>query len=145
MALKRPCRACKSTARGTGWVVETFQESDEDDELDRQAQQRPRDLHPHAIATATSTSTRSSIFNAFTPPQSALPPILAQSSFNFMDTTPSNDFQAADENVGFAMDIDTMFEEYNLMDPELSAAWDDNHGLRAKQTRTVSVSCSTPF
>ena len=62
-----------------------------------------------------------------------------------MDATLSKDFQAADENVGFAMDIDSMFEEYNLMDPELSAAWDEDHGLKAKRARTASVSESTLF
>jgi hypothetical protein len=43
-----------------------------------------------------------------------------------MDATPSdNNFQAANENAGFAMDIDTIFDEYDFMDPELSAAWDE--------------------
>jgi hypothetical protein len=142
MALKRPRTACKSKAHGDGWVIETFQESDEDDELPLgwQAQQRPRDLHPHAITVATPASTHSSIVNAFTPPQSALPLRPAHKPFNFMDATPSdNNFQAANENAGFAMDIDTIFDEYDFMDPELSAAWDEGHGLKAKRARTASV------
>jgi hypothetical protein len=36
--------------------------------------------------------------------------------------------------------VDSFFEEYGLMDPELSAAWDEDHSLRAKRARTASVS-----
>jgi hypothetical protein len=36
--------------------------------------------------------------------------------------------------------MDTFFQEYGLMDPELSTAWDEEHGLKPKQIQTASVS-----
>jgi hypothetical protein len=41
------------------------------------------------------------------------------------------------------MDVDSLFQEHNFMDPELSTAWDEEYGLKAKQARTASVSSST--
>jgi len=141
-AMKRPRRAGKSKARGAGWAAEAFQESDDGDELNQQPRQRPRDLHPHAIVNATPTGAHSSIVNAFTHP-----PVTkaAQEAFYFMDTLPSQETHAADHNDSFDVDIDTIFQEYGFMDPELSAAWDEDHGLKAKRTRTASVRKSITF
>jgi len=138
--MKRPRRAGKSKVRGAGWAAETFQESDDDDELGWQARQRPKDLHPHTIVNSTPTGTHSSIVKAFTNPQPVLPPKPAKQTFDFMDATPHCASQLAGDNDSFAMDIDTIFEEYNLMDAELSTAWDEDHGLKAKRARTASVS-----
>jgi len=135
MTLKRR-RAGRSKARGVGWAAETFQESDVDEGLGRQPLQRPKVLHPHAIVNATPASSQSSIVNAFTDAQPIPVSKCAPKPFNFLDTTPPN---LADPNSDSALDMDSIFEEYNLMDPELSAAWDEDHGLQSKRARTASV------
>jgi hypothetical protein len=136
MAMKR--RAGKLTTRGTGWTAETFQESD-DDEMGGQPRQRLRDLHPHAMVNATWGTAQSSLVNVGHT-LSVPPPKSAQKSFDFLDTPPSKKFRTADE-----IDLDSTFEEYGFMDPELSAAWDEDHDLKAKRARTASVSYSTLF
>jgi hypothetical protein len=35
--------------------------------------------------------------------------------------------------------MDSIFQEYGLIDPELSAAWDKNHSLKPKQAQAASV------
>ena len=135
-------RTGKSNARGFGWAAETFQEGDDDDELGRRPPQQPKDLHPHAIVNATPESSQLSIVNSFTHAQPIPAFKLTPKPFEFLDTTPSN---LADTNSGSALDLDSILEEYNLMDPELSAAWDDDHGLKSKRARTASVSKSMRF
>jgi hypothetical protein len=136
--MKRRGRPGNSSARGAGWAAETYHESDDDDAPGQKPKQRLKDLHPHAIVSASPAGSHTSIVNAFTHTQ-ATQPQPSQKSFHFVDTPlPSND-----DN--FEMDIDSIFQEFDLMDPELSASWDDDHGLKAKRTRTASVSESIPF
>jgi hypothetical protein len=138
--MKRLRRAGKSNVRGAGWGAETFQESDSDDE---QPRRRAKDLHPHAIVNATPAGAQSSIVNAST--DFAAPPKPAQQSFQFTDTPGSNDTYAAPNYDGSEVDMDAIFQEFGFMDPELSAAWDEDHGLKAKRVRTASVSQSIHF
>ena len=140
--MKRPCRAGTLRGRGAGWAAETFQESDDDnDELGQQPQQCPKDLHSHAIVNATPASTQSSIVNAFTHSQ----PQPAQKPLHFVETPVSHNIHAISSDVGSDMDIDSFIQENNLMDPDLSTAWDDDHGLRAKRACTALVSKSMRF
>jgi len=140
MAMKRLRTDRKSKAHGAGWATETFQESDDNDNDTQQPRQRPKDLHPHAIINATPASTHLSIINAFTHPQSTtVLPKPAHKDFNFLDTPSSQKIQATSSDDAFDMDIDLIVQEYNLMDPELSTAWDEDHGLKAKRTQTASV------
>jgi len=126
----------KSSTRGTGWSAETYQESDSDDASVQQSRQRPGDLHPHTIINATPAGTQSSIVNAFADHSNV--PKAAPKPFVFLDTPASsgNDF-AVDND--FETTFEAMCQEYRLMDPELSAAWDEDHGLKAKRARTASV------
>ena len=136
--MKRSRRPVKSNTRGAGWSVETYQESDSDDGVGQQPRQRVKDLHPHAIVTATPSGTQSSVINAFT--QLGPLPKPVQKSFQFVDVPPSDSIDA-DINEGILeMSMDSFFQEHGLMDPELSAAWDEDHGLKAKRARTASVS-----
>ena len=136
--MKRLWRPVKSNTRGAGWSVETYQESDSDDGLGQQPWQHVKDLHPHAIVTATPSGTQLSIIKAFTK-LGPLPKDM-QKSFQFVDAPPSDSFDA-DINEGILeMSMDSFFQEYGLMDPELSAAWDEDHGLKEKRARTASVS-----
>ena len=128
----------KSNTHSAGWSVETYQESDSDDRLGQQPRQRVKDLHPHAIVTATPSGTQSSVIKAFTE-LGPLPKDM-QKSFQFVDAPLSDSFDA-DINEGILeMSMDSFFQEYGLMDPELSAAWDEDHGLKAKWAQTASVS-----
>ena len=140
--MKRLHRACKSKARGAGWAAEAFQESDGDDELSQQPRQRPRDLHPHAIVNASPTGAHSSIVNAFT---HSLATKAAREAFHFVDAPPSQEAHATENEDDFNVDLNAIFQEYGFMDPELSAAWDEDHGLKAKRTRTASVRKSITF
>lgn len=63
-----------------------------------------------------------------------------QKPFHFVDALPSNDIDATINDNILEMDMDSFFQEYGLMDPELSAAWDEDHGLKAKRAQTASVS-----
>jgi hypothetical protein len=57
-----------------------------------------------------------------------------------VDVPPSDSIDP-DINEGILeMSMDSFFQEHGLMDPELSAAWDEDHGLKAKRARTASVS-----
>ena len=143
-AMKRLRTAGKSSACGVGWAAETYQASDDDDELAQQPKQHLKDLHPHAIISATPAGSYTSIVNTFAHTQ-ATQPKSTQKAFHFVDTPPPNPFHAARNDDSFEMDIDSIFQEYNLMDPELSASWDEDHGLKAKRARTASVSESTLF
>ena len=121
-----------------GWSVKTYQESDSNDRLGQQPQQHVKDLHPHAIVTATPSETQSSVINTFT--QLGPLPKAVQKSFQFVDA-PLSDSIDADINEGILeMSLDFFFQEYGLMDPELSATWDEDHGLKAKRAWTASVS-----
>jgi len=131
-------RTVKSN-RGAGWAVESFQESDSDGE---QPRRRPKDVHPHAIVNATPAGAHSSVLNAST--IAAAPTKPALRPFHFTDTV-SNDTHEATNDQGSEMDMESIFQEYGLMDPELSAAWDEDHGLKAKRARTASVSQSMLF
>jgi len=142
--MKRSRRAGRSRARGAGWAAEIFQASDSDEELDRQHRPRPKELHPHAIVNATPAGAQSAVVNAIAHPQETLPKTVQQ-PFHFVDTLSSNNFHTTINDEGSAMDVDSFFEEYSLMDPELSAAWDEDHGLRAKRARTASVRKSKAF
>jgi len=142
--MKRLRRAGRSKARGTGWAVETFQESDSEEQLGQPSRQRPRELHPHAIVNATPEGAESAIVNAAAHPQETLPKT-GQMSFQFVDTMPSSDFLTTANSDRSKTAMDSLFEEFGLMDPELSAAWDEDHGLGAKRTRTASVSQMEPF
>ena len=145
-SMKRSRHLGKSSTRGaglgTGWTGETYQESDSDDGLGQKNRQRPRDLHPHTIVNATPSGTQSTIVNAFA--NSSNIPKPALKPFLFVDTPTSdgNDF-AIDHD--FEMNLEAMFQEYGLMDPELSTAWDEDHGLKAKRARTASVRKSSIF
>jgi hypothetical protein len=142
--MKRLRRAGNSSTHGVGWATETYQESDDDDTLGQHPKQRLKDLHLHAIVSATPASSHTSIVNAFTHTQDTQPKS-SQKTFHFVDTPLPNPFHAAQNDDSFEMDIDSIFQEYNLMDPELSASWDEDHGLKAKWTRTASVSESILF
>lgn len=139
-SMKRSRHLGKSSTRraglGAGWTGETYQESDSDDGLGQKPRQRPRDLHPHTIVNATPAGTQSTIVNAFA--DSSNIPKPAPKPFLFVDTPASdtNDF-AFDHD--FEMNLEAMFQEYGLMDPELSVAWDEDHGLKSKRARTASV------
>jgi hypothetical protein len=141
-AMKRSRRIGKSSTRGAGWTAETYQESNSDDGLGQQPRQRPRDLHPHTIVNATPAGTQSSIVNAFAEHSNIPKP--APKPFLFVDTpaSSSNDFTFDND---LEMNLETMFQEYGLMDPKLSAAWDEDHGLKAKRARTASVWESASF
>lgn len=130
--MKRSRRPAKPNRRGAGWTGDTYQESDSDN--GPESRHRPKDPHPHVIVSATPAGTQSSVVNAFTHP-AALP----KPTFEFVDPPPSNDNDAQVNYEDFEM-LDSFFQEYGLMDPELSAAWDEDHGLKAKRTRTASVS-----
>jgi hypothetical protein len=134
--MKRPRRPEKSNARGTGWSVETYQESDSDN--GQQPRHCVKDPHPHAIINATPSGMQASVINAFTHP--APLPKAVQKPFHFVDAPPSNNIDATINDNILEMDMDSFFQEYGLMDPELSAAWDEDHGLKAKRARTASVS-----
>jgi len=125
-------RPAKSNRRCAGWTGETYQESDSDN--GPEPCHRPKDPHPHVIISATPASTQSSVVNAFTQP-AALP----KPTFEFADPPPSNDNDAHINYEDFE-NMDSFFQEYGLMDPELSAAWDEDHGLKSKRARTASVS-----
>lgn len=127
-------RRGKSTVRGVGWGAETFQESDSENEHPRQ---RPKDVHPHTIVNATPAGTQSSVVNAST--ILSAPPESVPRAFEFTDT-PSNDTHMTNNDDIYEVDLESVFQEYGFMDPELSAAWDEEHGLKAKRSRTASVS-----
>lgn len=129
-------RRVKSNVCGAGWAVETFHESDSEDE---QPRQRPKDVHPHAIVNVTPAGAHSSVVNASM--TAAAPTKPAPRPFHFTDT-PSNDTHAATNDPDSEVDMNSIFQEYGFMDPELSAAWDEDHGLKAKRARTASVSKS---
>lgn len=135
-AMKRSQHIGKSSTRGAGWTAETYQESDSDDGSAQQPRQRPRDLHPHTIVNATPAGTQSSIVNAFA--DHAGVPKPAPKPFIFVDTPASSRSEFTMDN-DFEMTFEAMCQEYGLMDPELSAAWDEEHGLKAKRARTASV------
>jgi hypothetical protein len=120
-----------------GWGAETFQESDSENE---QPRQRPKDVHPHTIVNATPAGTHSSVVNAST--ILPAPPESVPQAFEFTDT-PFNDTHMTNNDDIYEMDLETVFQEYGFMDPELSAAWDEEHGLKAKRARTASVSDAT--
>jgi hypothetical protein len=140
--MKRSRRAGRST-RGAGWAGEIFQASDSDEDLDQQHRPRPKELHPHAIVNATPAGAHSAVVNAIA--HQATLPKTVQQPFHFVDTLSSNNFYTTINDKGSAMDVESFFEEYGLMDPELSAAWDEDHGLRAKRARTASVRKSKAF
>ena len=142
--MKRPRKTGASKGYGAGWTTESFQESD-DDELSQQPRQRPRDLHPHAIVNATPASTQSSIVNAFTHPQTGIPQPAHKPSFHFVETPVSQTINSTSNNDGLDIDINSFFQEHDFMDPELSAAWDEEYGLKTKRARTASVSGSTLY
>jgi hypothetical protein len=142
--MKRLRRAGNSSARGAGWAAETYQESNDDDGPGQQPKQRLKELHPHAIVSATPAGSHTSIVNAFTHTQ-ATQPQPSQKAFHFVDTPQPTPFRVARDDDNFEMDIDSIFQEFNLMDPELSASWDEDHGLKAKRARTASVSESMSF
>ena len=96
------------------------------------------DLHPHAIVNATPASTQSSIVNAFTHPQTGIPQPAQKPGFHFAETNISS----TSNDDGLDIDINSFFQEHNFMDPELSVAWDEEYGLKAKRARTASVSSS---
>lgn len=97
-----------------------------------------KDLHPHAIVNATPSGTQSSVVNAFTQPKPL--PKAAPKSFQFVDAPAPHELDAdLNENI-LEMSMDSFFREHGFMDPELSAAWDEDHGLKAKRARTASVS-----
>ena len=131
--MKRSRRPAKSNRRRAGWTGETYQESDSDN--GPEPRHRPKDPHPHVIVSATPAGTQSSVVNAFTQP-AALP----KPTFEFTDPPPSNDNDAQVLHYEDFENMDSFFQEYGLMDPELSAAWDEDHGLKSKRTRTASVS-----
>jgi hypothetical protein len=139
--MKRSRRPAKSNPRGAGWTGETYQESDSDD--GPEPRQRPKDLHPHVIVSATPAGTQSSVVNAFTHPTALPKP--TQKPFQFVDPPPSNDNDTLVNYDDFERNMDSFFQEYGLMDPELSAAWDEDHGLKAKRARTASVSKLIPL
>jgi len=134
--MKRSRRVGKSSTRGAGWSAETYQASDSDDGSVPQPRQRAQEPHPHTIVNATPTGTQSSIVNAFAEPSSVPKP--APKPFLFVDTPPSSSNDFAIDN-DFQMDFEAMCQEYGLMDPEASAAWDEEHGLKAKRARTALV------
>ena len=136
--MKRTRRAAKSSTRGAGWTGESYQESDSEDEQGQQPQQCPKDLHPHVIVNATPSGTQSSFVNAFTHLGSQPKPV--PKVFEFVDTAPSNDNDGFINASDFEMNMESFFQEYGLMDPELSTAWDEDHGLKAKRAHTASVS-----
>jgi len=35
--------------------------------------------------------------------------------------------------------MDSIFQEYGFIDPELSATWDEDHGLKLKRAQAASV------
>jgi len=142
--MKRPRRAGRSNAHGAGWVAEMFQESDSEEQLGQPSRQRLKELHPHAIVNATPEGAESAIVNAAAHPQEALPKTV-QKSFQFMDTLPPNDFFTTTNGDRSEMAMDSLFEEFGLMDPGLSAAWDEDHDLRAKRARTASIRKMEPF
>jgi hypothetical protein len=144
--MKWPWKAGTSKGYGAGCTTETFQESGDDaDELGQQPRQHPRDLHSHAIVNATPAGTQSSIVNAFTHPQASILNQPAQKpGFHFVETTVSQNIDPTGNNDGFNIDMDSFFQENNFMDPELSIAWDEEYGLKAKRAHTASVSSSTP-
>ena len=111
--MKRSRQPAKSNRRSTGWTGETYQESDSDN--GPEPRHRPKDPHPHAIVSATPTGTQSSVMNAFTQPA-----VLPKPTFEFMDPPPSNN----NDHVNYEdfENMDSFFQEYGLMDPELSAA-----------------------
>ena len=141
--MKRPRKTGTLNGYGAGWTMETFQESDNDSELSQQPRQRPRDLHPHAIVNATPASTQSSIVNAFTHPQTGIPQPAHKPSFCFVETPVSQNINSTTNDDGLDININSFSQEHDFMDPELSAAWDEEYGLKAKRARTASVSSST--
>lgn len=130
--MKRSWRPAKPNCCGAGWTGNTYQESDSDNRPE--SRHRPKDPHPHIIVSATPAGTQSSVMNAFTHP-AALP----KPTFEFVDPPPSNDNDAQVNYEDFEI-LDSFFQEYGLMDPELSATWDEDHGLKAKRTQTTLVS-----
>ena len=138
--MKRLRSAGKSNMRGAGWAGKIFQESDSDGE---QPRRRTKDLHPHAIVNATPAGAHSSIVNVST--DFAALPKPAPPSFEFTDIPAPHDTQTAHNFDSSEVDMESFFQEYGLMDPELSAAWDEDHGLKAKRARTASVSKSIIF
>jgi hypothetical protein len=142
--MKRSRNAGKSKARGTGWTAETFQESDSEEQLGQPSRQHPKELHPHAIVNATPAGAQSAIVNAVAHPQRSLPTSVLK-PFQLVDTPLSKSFLTTTHDDGSELNMDSIFESYGLMDPELSAAWDEDHGLKAKRARTASVRKLKPF
>ena len=130
--MKRSRKPARSSRRSAGWTEETYQESDSDSGPEPQF---PKDPHPHVIVSATPTGTQSSVVNAFTHPAT-----LPKPTFEFVDPPPPNDSDAQVNYEEFEKNMDSFFQEYGIMDPELSTAWDEEHGLKAKRARTASVS-----
>ena len=92
-------------------------------------------LRIHIIVSATPASTQSSVVNAFTQP-AALP----KPTFEFADPPPSNDNDAQVLHYKDFKNMDSFFQEYGLMNPKLSATWDEDHSLKSKHAQTTSVS-----
>lgn len=64
-------------------------------------------------------------------------------AFQFSDTL-SNDSHTQNIDNTLEMDMESNFQEYGLLDPELTV-WDEDHGLKVKRAWTASVSKTLHF
>jgi hypothetical protein len=116
----------KKKTRRQGWHAETYCEPDPDD-------QPEEDAHHHTRATFSTSGGRSSTSTLLSQGSSKPPQPLPSTTF-----TASTDIH---ENDGYFLAGDSLdWTRYGIMDPEDSAAWDEEHGLKDKRARTASVS-----
>ena len=117
---------CKEKTRQQGWHAETYCEPDPDGQLEE-------DAHHHTRATFSASGGRSSTST-----------LLSQGSSKPPQPLPSTTFTASTnihEDDGYFLARDSLdWTRYGIMDPEDSAAWDEEHGLKDKRARTASVS-----
>lgn len=69
----------------------------------------------------------------------AVPAKPAQQPFQFTDIPRSNETHTAPNGESSELDVDSIFQEYEFIDPELGAAWDEDHGLKLKRAQAASV------
>jgi len=112
--------------RRRGWHAESYHEPDSDDNLEEEA-------HHHTRATFSTSGSHASTSTLFTPASQLHVPLPPKATFT--DANPD-----IEENGGYFLSGDSLdWARYGIMDPEESAAWDEEHGLKDKRARTASV------
>jgi hypothetical protein len=122
----RPSDLRKRKTQRRGWHAETYNEPDSGDDLEEETHHHTR----ATFSTSGSHASTSTLFMQGSQPRQPLP-----SATTFLDSNPS-----IEASEGYFLSGDSLdWERYGIMDPEESAAWDEEHGLKEKRARTASV------